>query len=249
MKRRRLTFAGTLVTLRTLAAIGFGAVLLPARAVAQSAAEAPAAVATQFFAALRDTSWAVAAAMLDSSSAQTLHDNELSMLTAHAMYRARDHGNRLPTSGGMTGVMSDGRVHADVIARYGAVPIRGFEPATTLSQAAALDLRTFLARTLAFSAAGLGGMSVKLGGGLTRSVVGAVIEGDTLAHVLYRTTGADVHYTDPRAVEIVRLVRHDGRWWVDLTIMNNDIVSGGLIFMANDEATVPKRHRSARPTP
>jgi hypothetical protein len=219
----------------TVALLLVAASTLASSAPAQSPDRSPSTAAAQFFAALNDHRSADAAAMVDSTDVEILRNAHLSMLIAGAKYRADQAHQRRDGSGGMSGYSSDGLIHPEMIARYGSSPIRGFGSATTLAEVAALDPREFLARALAASAAMLDSSGAEKPAGVIRTVLGQVLEGDSVAHIVYRTSGAGVRFTDPLHAELLRLRRHGGSWWIDLTVMDNQIMSGVLLWMANDD--------------
>jgi ABC-type proline/glycine betaine transport system ATPase subunit len=48
----------------------------------------------------------------------------------------------------------------------------------------------------------------------THRILGAVNESDSVAHVLYRSAGSHVRYSDPYQVEVLAIVRRGDRWYV-----------------------------------
>ncbi len=130
--------------------------------------------------------------------------------------------------------ISDGLPHAELIARYGATPVRGFGTAHTLAEVAALSPREFLARAFALSDSVFTAEDSQRRPQLTRTIVGDVVERDSSAHVLYRTTGPTVHSTDSLAVDVLRLRRRGSGWLVDLPMMEHDFLGGVIISQMDD---------------
>jgi len=204
---------------------------------AQGKEDSALSTAAAFFAALHEARWADAASMVDSASAQATRDFRVGTLVVWAENRAEAAKVTRGGSGGMVAYGSDDATRPELIAHYGAMPVKGFGAARTLAQVAALAPREFLARAFALSDSMFTTEDAHKRSPLTRGILGDVIESDSIAHVLYRVTGPTVHSTDPLAADILRLRRRGHDWYVDLTIMEHDVLGGVIAAMLNDEDT------------
>lgn len=108
---------------------------------------------------------------------------------------------------------------AAALAEVRTVRVRVFPGSPTIGALAALTPDLFFARWLAAISAQPDSIIPLFGIG-PRHLIGAVVEGDSLAHVLYRHDTDE--YDDPWRVEVLALKRSAGRW---LLLPNNDFAS------------------------
>jgi hypothetical protein len=111
----------------------------------------------------------------------------------------------------------------------------------TLGEVAALSPAELFARSLQASydpAEGRPGLGRAR---ITYTLLGVVQETDAVAHILYRATSADIHYTDPLHAEILRAVRRGNRWLVRPD--NNIIMFSGVSVLLSrmHQATPPEQ--------
>jgi hypothetical protein len=209
----------------------------PLRAQATPASASQAARA--FFDMLTQGRWTAAASAVDSTSVAQVRESDLAMMIAWAHYRDEMRGFRQGKgSGGLSGgFSSSGHIDPALLAKYGQTPIPGFDGAPTLAAVAALPERTFLADILALhDTLFMHAAGERAGQKVTYSIVGAVIENDSIAHVLYRISGTQVQVTDPLRVNVLRLRRRADTWLVELTLFDFELLGGGAMFMEMDEA-------------
>ncbi|MFL5562945.1 MAG: hypothetical protein ACJ79K_15850 [Gemmatimonadaceae bacterium] len=211
---RRATFA-------VLAALSTA---LPATLLAQGAPPPATAAAQSFFAALHDGRWPAAAAAVDSSSMSAIREMELSMMIAWAQHRAEfARAMRGKGSGALSGGYSvSDHIDARLLEKYGATAAPGFPGAPTVAAIAALPPRVFLTDILALSDSEeiYGPPPSHERNRFDRTIVGEVVENDSIAHVLYRVSAPHYVATDPLQVSVLRLHRRDDRWLVDLTMLD-----------------------------
>ena len=181
------------------------------RLMAQSS---PQTVAQHFFGALEGRRWRDAAALIDPQQLVSYRDETLAMLVA--LIQQREELRRMPAqgSGALVPLSSDGKLDPEALARVGDTPLPAVPGVRTLRDLAALPPAEFLARLLEASDL----RSLERSGGridsLRRRILGAVAEGDSVAHVVYRLEGAGVRYDDPYHVEGLATVRRGDRWYV-----------------------------------
>ena len=155
---------------RAAVAVGLFVAVMPGGDLAGQA-DTPRAVAEEFFARLERTDWDGAAALVRPASRQRLRD--IAMVSTYMQYATEDETG----SGGTT--MDDVPGPAEV-SRYASRRLYGLEGVHTYGELAALSPEAFLARWFR-------SLDAELGiSGIPRVVVEAVVEGDSLAHVLYR---------------------------------------------------------------
>ena len=220
-------------SLKLIPAVAFTILTLAARVNGQAVAVSPSDAARSFFNMLDAKHWTDAAAMVDSASASAIREDDLAMMIAWAQHRAElERIMRRKGSGGLAGgFSSDGHVNPTLLAKYGSAPIRGFGGAPTLAAVAALSPREFVADVFALRDTMFNTSSAARQERFTYQIVGEVIEADTIAHVLYRVGGTRVHAPDPLQVSVLRFRRRGDRWLADLTVLDYEILGGGVMFM------------------
>lgn len=176
----------------------------------------PSHVAETFFAALRTQRWRDAAAMLDSASAVQFRDRALAILVA--MLDARGTPAAMGDSGiGIAAVAMPAAPDSQALRAVADTPISLFSDVRTLGAIGALRPVEFAARYLEVSQRSLrllnpdAATDSLLSAPRAYQVIGEVLEGDSLAHVLYRTTDTEV-VQEPHSVNVLYLRRRGSEW-------------------------------------
>ncbi|HET7460312.1 MAG TPA: hypothetical protein VFJ82_03655 [Longimicrobium sp.] len=160
--------------------------------------------ARSFINALNTSQWDAAAGMVLPATAECHRRQALVRFVAVAEHRAR---GELFVDLGMLPDSAD----PTRLAALASTRLFRFHGAQTLGDAAKLSPRAFMASTLQKAFAMPPGAEEVVEWMWPR-YIGIVVENDTLAHALYRVTGAQVRSTD--LVVHLPLRRVDGRWYV-----------------------------------
>jgi len=195
---------------------GMLALLVASPAVAQE--RDAGATARAFIDALNASQWDAAAGMVLPATAECHRRQELARFVALAEHRAR--GERFVNLGTLPDSADPARLAALASTR-----LFRFHGAQTLGDAARLSARAFMASTLEKEFAMPPGAEENVEWMWPR-FVGVTVENDSVAHALYRHTGARERPTDP--VVVLPLRRVTGRWYVDPGWMT---VGGALIAL------------------
>jgi hypothetical protein len=174
----------------------------------------PSEVARSFFAAVEAHQWGAASAMLEPTSAAEVRDRALAVLIGWARQR-----KMVSASGerpGMMGFTVERTPDSTALAEVSGTALGLFADLPTLDALAALSPIEFAARYLELSQRSLSAEDRPTAEfrRVRYDVIGHVIEGDTLAHVLYRPSESDVTTDDPLAVGALRLHRVGPDWRV-----------------------------------
>jgi hypothetical protein len=176
----------------------------------------PSQVAETFFSALVATQWREAASMLDSASAEVFRGRELAILIA---VRSQPIGQATSDSGGfIMAVASPDTLDSNALREVADSPLTLFADVRTIGALAALPSMEFAARYLEVSQRSLHALHAPadtdtvVGERRTYHVLGHVIEGDSLAHVLYRATAAEFTNEEPHAISVLHLRRRGDDW-------------------------------------
>jgi hypothetical protein len=184
----------------------------------------PREAAESIFAALGRRDWPSAVARLDSQTLAEFQTNGVAVLAAQA-YAERTRG-----SGGaeVAGAPTTRRE----LGRAGRTPVRAFRSARDLAGAAALSPQAFFADYLQTLDQIFAEVSAP------RTIVGVLLEGDSLAHVLYRADYAARRgqgrildgdaARPPWSVVVLTLRQRNGRW---LAMPNSEIASHSVFFV------------------
>lgn len=184
------------------------AALLPNTALLAQSQPGDAAIA--FFNAITAGEWRQAARLVDPDALAEARDGELGMLASWA--EVRPDLQRLE-GGGMQGIAFSGELDMRLVEKHRDLVVNLFG-VRTLGEVAALSPEELFARSLEASTHPvIRGERVDLGP-LTYRVIGTVQETDSVAHVLYRSTGQNIRYDDPWHVTVVRVVRRGDQWLV-----------------------------------
>lgn len=184
---------------------------------------APAANAQRYFAAITAEQWDSAAAFVDPVSQRTFRDRVLTYLLLVAeQRRAIRRSMQGSGSGGFAGFGMDSVPTAARLAKYGQWRIGVYPGTPTIQELAGLSPAELLARSYAASSIlcmeGVCEHEPPLPG--RALVLGAVIENDSVAHVLYRETGSDTSTlargVDRWRVEVMQFFKRDDRWLVHM---------------------------------
>jgi hypothetical protein len=175
-----------------------------------NAQDRPEDIARAAFAAFERQDWNAVVKVVDAAAAVAFRESELALIAAwldqrEAMRAAKREG---VTSFGFS---SDGILKPEQLARLRNVRVEAFAGAPTFAELAALPPEEFLRRWLQAVHSGQQ-PAVRLPAGVHRRTLGVVIEGDTLAHVVYRPEGGDMRYEHPWTVEVLALRKDSGVW-------------------------------------
>ncbi len=192
--------------------------------------EAALGVARRFLDALSASDFDGAAAMVVPSAHAAFRETQLSSLTSWA--QQRDALNALQRGGedGAVDFSSDGVYRPEDLARVADTPLEAVPGVRTLGEFAALPAADFLARYLDVSNP-LSAASADAP--LERPhylVLGGVAEGTDMVHVVYRCTSTGYH--DPHYANILRIVRADHVWSVDIATAGHEIVNSSWLMMS-----------------
>ena len=201
------------------------------------AQSSPKDAAQSFFDAIAERRWHDATALVDPEQLGPYREETLAMLVTWAQQRAavQEMRRKKEKDGdAMVGWSTDGRLDPQLLSRYGDMPLPIAPGVRTLRDLAALPPAEFMARV--FEASDLrsderlGGVSATF----TRRILGAVADGDSTAHVLYRSEGPGVRYEDPLHAELLPTVRRGDRWYVHRSRWEQDFGSLSLVMLRLD---------------
>lgn len=187
-------------------------------------------VARRFLDALSASDFDGAAAMVAPSAHAAFRETQLSGLTSWA--QQRDALNALQRGGGngIVGSSSDGVYRPEDLAQVADTPLGAIAGVRTLGEFAALPAADFLARYLDVSNP-LSAASADAPLERPRYLVlGGVAEGTDIVHVVYRCTSAGYH--DPQYANLLRIVRVDHVWSVDIATAGHEIVNSSWLMMS-----------------
>jgi hypothetical protein len=177
----------------------------------------PSQVADTFFAALGSQQWRTAASMLDSASASAFRDRELALLIA--LRSDTPLGRATSDSGGsIMAVITPATPDPSALRSVADSPLTLFSDVRTVGALAALPTLEFAARYLEVSQRSLRSLHAEETTAAidheprTYRVLGHVIEGDSMAHVLYRTTDDEFTDREPHSVAVLHLRRSGIEW-------------------------------------
>jgi len=194
-----------------------------------TAQTSPQTVARDFFAAIDGRRWREVAALVDPEQLVPYREETLSMLVALA--ERREELRRIPreSSGALVPLHTDGKLDTLALARVGDMPFPRSPGVRTLRDLAALPPAEFLVRYLeAIDPRS----DERMKGGVDWSklrILGAVADGESVAHVLYRSEAPGARYDDPYHVEVMATVRRGDRWYVRAS--RGGAPFGGLAFL------------------
>jgi len=178
----------------------------------------PTELATDFFAALALQDWDDAVRFLEPHSLAEFRESQLAQFASWVEQRDAIRRARAERRGHSWG--SDEVLRAEQLERHGNVTLNAFAGAPTLRELAELPAENFAAR---FLAAGRNAPSAY-------RVFGHVLEGDDVAHVVYRPIQAG-YVGDPLRVAVLHLRRHDAEWCV---LMSEQLADGAFILFHLD---------------
>jgi hypothetical protein len=195
---------------------------------------APAVVAQTFFDALEAQAWTMAASLVDSTVLAAYRLANLQALIGWA----RD-GAKTFAANGQDNIRFNPAPDTTLIARFDTVALPGLSREITLGELARLAPRDFLAL-------GLASQLANGRGGAQRHVIGTVLEGDSIAHVLFRAQGRFIGMIglpfDPADLaldaEIARLRRSGGEWRLAAC---RSVLSGGIDMWNRVVTSRPRR--------
>jgi len=189
------------------------------------------AAATEFFAALHSGEWEQAANMVDGDTAEAFRDSELASLVAWAQHRPQMIESRARKE--LFGWSSDGKLHPELAAQFADTRLPGVTGIQTLGQLVSMSTIDFVATSLQLGNE-LPDEPNEEGPDSQRRVLGGVVEGNAMVHVLHRREDRGYEYTDPHHVDVVRFVAREGVWRVDLTTFDQDIAIAHSLMMLAD---------------
>ena len=183
----------------------------------------PTAVATEFFTALSLEDWERAVRLAEPRSVDEFRESQLALFASWAEQRDALRRARAERRGHSWS--SDGVLRPEQLERHGDVGLEAFPGAPTLRELAALPASTFAARHLA------AGRSAPT----AYRVLGHVLEGYDVAHVVYRAVH-DAALDDPLRVAVLHLRRHGEQWQV---LLREDLADGAFVLFHLDEPDDP----------
>lgn len=170
-----------------------------------------AAVADRFLSALAAERWDSAAAVVDSTEARQFRDRRLALLAGIAEHEGDITRAMSATgSGGMASMGDALPLDTAMVARHRGWPVRSLTGDPTLGELAALPARSFYARmyptlTRCLWLPAMHGLRI----------VGAVIDHDSAAYVVYQRSADGTDGSATRRMNaVVELARRGGRWGV-----------------------------------
>jgi hypothetical protein len=202
---------------------------------AAQAQQVPTEVVRSAFAALRDSDWAAFATLMDPDEQKQFRDQQLAVLTAWAQRRPAPVAQN-----SMSSLSAGSTPDPAAVSRFSDTHVPAFRGSPTLGQIATMAPRAFVIEWLAAAYSGpLGLHSFSFGGprSARRVILGAVIEGDSLAHVVYRADGIVRRY--PWQVSVLSLKRQPGGDW--FLLIRHELALGpgmlNLLFHAPGETS------------
>jgi len=187
-------------------------------------------VARRFLDALSSSDFYGAAAMVSPSAHAAFRETQLSNLTSWAQQRGALNALQRGRADGAVGFSSDGVYRPEDLARVADTPLEAVPGVRTLGEFAALPAAVFLARYLDVSNPL---SAVSADAPLERPrylVLGGVAEGTNIVHVVYRCTSAGYH--DPLYANLLRIVRVEHVWSVDIANASHEIVNSSWLMMS-----------------
>jgi hypothetical protein len=193
------------------------------------AQQTPTEASRALFAALTDHSWVQVAESIDSAEIIAFRDEHLDELVGWARFEGPDA--KRPKHGGMSGYTINGGERSD-LKKYASVKFPVFSDVGTLGDLAALTPIQFLAKWIEATQRRGGWESG--GPDARRRILGEVIEGDSLAHVLYRferSTDDSLQRRVPKEATDIQLMmfRRTGLVW--RAFVNQDLVFEPSVMM------------------
>ena len=171
-----------------------------------------------------------AAAMVAPSGQAAFREVQLCSLTGWAQQRDAISALQRGGTDSAVGWNSDGVYRPEQLARVGDTPLVAVSGVRTLGEFAALPPAEFLARYLDVSTPR---SSAGEGEPMERPrylVLGGVVDGHDVVHVLYRCTSPGYH--DPHHVDVLRIVQTDGVWSVDIATAGHEIVNSSWLMLS-----------------
>lgn len=206
------------------------ALLVAAHGVRPMLAQAsPQTVARDFFAAIDGRRWREAASLVDPEQLGPYREETLSTLVSYAQRREELRRRPRRGSGALMPLSIDGKLDTLALARVGDMPFPPSPGVRTLRDLAALPPAEFLAR---YFEAIDPRSDERMKGGVDWSkvrILGAVTDGDSIGHVLYRSEAPGARYDDPYHVQVLATVRRGDRWYVRAS--RGGAPFGGLAFL------------------
>lgn len=188
-----------------------------------AAQPAPEDAARSVLAAFERGDWDAVVGAVDPDAIATFREQELALLAAwleqrDAMRASRDAGER------SFGYSSDGVLRPEQIVHLRSVRVQVFPGAPTFGALVALSPAAFFRQWLEAAHDPPPGGELASDARVRRRVLGAVVEGDSLAHVLYRLEGEGHQYEQAWTVEVLALRRSAGVW--RMLLPNQDFAWG-----------------------
>lgn len=159
--------------------------------------------ARAFFGALNELRWHDAGPLVDPALAAEIRQQALNQLLHDA--EERHLGRRAPRR---LWLVPDSTAVA-LLQPWAGDLLRCHEEPLTVAEVAAAAPGDLVARFLSYGASSVDEIPLSR---LRYRFLGAAVESDTVAHVVYRATDPALHYADPWRVELMPAYRRGGRW-------------------------------------
>lgn len=195
------------------AVVGVSALAIGAAVARRGASSPPAATwtadaeversARAFFGALNELRWHDAGTRVDPALAAVIRQQALNQLLHDA--EERHLGRRAPER---PWPVPDSAAVA-LLRPWAGDRLRGHEQALTVAEVAAMPPGELVARFLSYRASSVDDIPLSR---LRYRFLGAAVESDTVAHVVYRAADPALHYMHPWRVELMPAYRRGGRW-------------------------------------
>ncbi len=186
----------------------------------------------EFFDALLRERWMQAAQLIHPERLDSFQDGQVSWLIALVQrHEALRKAGRAPRPGHEYEVSYSNVLSPEALAQYSSETIDGMGDARTIGAAHDLPAAEFMAHWLADRAKDTDSVSRRHTAWVPRTIIGEIIEADSIAHVLYRVPQAVARWGNPSDIEIMRLRRHDGRWYLWPESTNVDFRRGASAFI------------------
>ncbi|MCC6244835.1 MAG: hypothetical protein IT353_18455 [Gemmatimonadaceae bacterium] len=195
--------------------------------------DAALATARGFFDALSASDHARAAALVAPSHRTVFREYQLAGLASWANKRDAIQAMLSGEGNGAVSWGSDGSYRPEELARVADTPLPVATNVRTLGELAALPPDEFVSLFLDLSTPLSASVDSEIMERTRYRVLGGVLDGADVVHVVYRS---EMTYDDPHHVDVLRVLRSEGGWSIDISTAGHNIVNNSWLMMTLDLA-------------